>query len=391
MSKLNPTLSVILIDTSYWLYYRFFSLRNWYAHAYPEKYINKNKNEFNMEYNWLEDELFMTKYKKLFVDNIKKICKKYKTKMENVVFCIDCTHNDIWRHKIVNSENEKINKINEEKKQKKTEPEPPLEPEPLPEPPLEPEPEPLPEPLIEPYKGTRKASHKKNNFNSFNIFSYMKKSFIPLIKDNNNNTVKIMYCSCCEADDIIGHLSLYIENKWQENITNTNTPANTHAHTHAHTPTKKINIYILASDNDYLQVCNNNIKLINGIGKIISSEKDTTMYGDNYLLSKTLLGDKSDNIKCCTIDTGYIDTVISNTKYKNISKKYLKKIFENPETYNVFINILNDIRNNKLLNDIENKNIININKFAHNCTMMDFKMLPQNLKDKLYNLFNEIL
>ena len=39
MSKLNLDLPILLIDTSYWLYYRFFSLRNWYFRAYPEKYI----------------------------------------------------------------------------------------------------------------------------------------------------------------------------------------------------------------------------------------------------------------------------------------------------------------------------------------------------------------
>ena len=125
MSKLNPELPVILIDTSYWLYYRFFSLRNWYARAYPDNYINKTTNDistetstettnnfnnnfnkdFNIEHNWLEDEIFMTKYKKLFIENIKKICKKFKTKIENVVFCIDCPHNTIWRHNIINTEN----------------------------------------------------------------------------------------------------------------------------------------------------------------------------------------------------------------------------------------------------------------------------------------------
>ena len=85
MSKLNSNLPVILIDTSYWLYYRFFSLRNWYARAYPEKYANENKNTFNTNHNWLEDEVFMNKYKKLFIENIKKLCKKYKTKLENVL------------------------------------------------------------------------------------------------------------------------------------------------------------------------------------------------------------------------------------------------------------------------------------------------------------------
>ena len=50
MSKLNLDLPILLIDTSYWLYYRFFSLRNWYYRAYPEKYNNyaNDKNSFNV-------------------------------------------------------------------------------------------------------------------------------------------------------------------------------------------------------------------------------------------------------------------------------------------------------------------------------------------------------
>ena len=394
MSKLNPELPVILIDTSYWLYYRFFSLRNWYARAYPDNYINKTTDEstnapntnkdFNIEHNWLEDEIFMTKYKKLFIENIKKICKKFKTKMENVVFCVDCSHNTIWRHTIINTENEKNKLENETKKleneKNKLENETkklenkednigekiiePIEPN---EPPFEPI---LP---IEPYKGTRLESHKKNKFNSFNIFSYMKSKFIPTLKDNNNNNVKIIYCPKCEADDIIGQLSLYINNLYIEKQWKLN------------------NIYILANDNDYLQVCNKNIKLINGIGKIISGEQGDNKIGDKYLLSKILCGDRSDNIKCCNIDNGFLNSRIPNNNFKNVSKNGVEKIMSNPEIYNIFITLLNEIRTHKLLNEIENKNIININKFKHNCIMMDFQMIPQELKENLYILFRQII
>jgi hypothetical protein len=396
MSKLNPELPVILIDTSYWLYYRFFSLRNWYARAYPDNYINKtttdttdttdtttnnfNKN-FNIEHNWLEDEIFMTKYKKLFVENIKKICKKFKTKMENVVFCIDCPHNTIWRHTIINTENEKQKIENEKQKienekqkieneKQKIENENNNDNDNIKEKLIEPI---MPIELIEPYKGTRLESHKKNKFNSFNIFSYMKTKFIPTLKDNNNNNVKIINCPKCEADDIIGQLTLYIHNLYIEKQWQLNT------------------IYILANDNDYLQVCNNNIKLINGIGKIISGEQGVNKMGDKYLLSKILCGDRSDNIKCCDIDNGYLHSGIPNKTFKNISKNGIEKLISNPEKYNVFITLLNEIRNNKLLNDIENKHIININKFKHNCIMMDFQMIPVELKENLYKLFREII
>ena len=401
MTKINSDLPVILIDTSYWLYYRFFSLRNWYTHAYPENYVTEESNvetnaptNFNANHNWLEDELFMTKYKKLFVDNIKKLCKKFKTKLENVILCIDCSHNEIWRHSKVKTENEKINIKNETIKQKKIEKEK-KEKEKVDDGKVDDGKvvEEIEESIIEnikPYKGTRLESHKKNNFNSFNIFNYMKTKFIPTIKDNNNNTIKIIHCSKCEADDIIGQLSVYIDNHWKNQAHEGNECSEVSGTTKSQNQKK---IYILANDNDYLQVCNKNIKLINGLGKIISGDKGENYYGDKYLISKILLGDKSDNIKSCSIDSGYLHCGIPNNKIRNVTKKCIEIILGNPDKYTIFNTLLNDIRNNRELNS-DSSNIYSgndINIFRHNCNMMDFQMLPEELKQNLYALFSQII
>ena len=379
MSKLNLDLPILLIDTSYWLYYRFFSLRNWYYRAYPEKYNNyaNDKNSFNADYNWFEDEVFMTKYKKLFIENIKKICKKFNTKLENVVFCIDCPHNEIWRKTYITKLNKEIdtnNKtiINKNDNDNKNETHNQQE---------------QVQELIQDYKGTRLESHKKNRFNSFNIFNYMKTTFLPTLKDNNGAPLKIISCSQCEADDIIGHLTLYIQTLKRE--------------------TKPI-IYILANDNDYLQICNNKVKLINGVGKIISVSQNgngngnCNTIGDNYLLSKILLGDKSDNIKCCVVNMGYICSGIPNSNFKNVGKSCISKIFNNKELLKVFYDLLISIRNNTINGSYNNSyvgsfsgddinKIIDINKFKHNCIMMDFKMIPLELKQTLYSLFNKFI
>ena len=388
MSKLNLDSPILLIDTSYWLYYRFFSLRNWYFRAYPEKYNNNDKNSFNADYNWFEDKVFMSKYKKLFIENIKKICKKFKIKLDNVIFCIDCPHNDIWRktyitklnekidinnEKIINEKNKNNNNDNNEKHKNQDKNEDNNE-----------EQE-IIEELIQEYKGTRLESHKKNRFNSFNIFNYMKTIFLPTLKDDNNNPIKILSCSQCEADDIIGHFTLYI---------------------------KKLNIqkipiiYILANDNDYLQICNDKVKLINGVGKIISISQESnsnnnsnninTTIGDNYLLSKILLGDKSDNIKCCRLNIGYLCSGIPNNNFKNVGKSYVSKIYSNPELFNIFYTLLINIRNNTVdnnttINGISINKIIDINKFKHNCIMMDFQMIPIELKRDLNTLFIQII
>ena len=348
MSKLNADLPVILVDTSYWLYYRYFALRNWYNRAYPENII-ANPN-YNSEHNWLEDEIFMCKYKKLFIDNIKKLCKLYKTVLSNTVFCIDCPHKEIWRCELTNE-----------------------------------------------YKGTRLESHKKNQFNSFNIFSYIKKYFLPELQTKCG--IKIADCSRCEADDIIGWSAPYLINK-----------------------NYKI-IYILGNDNDYLQICNDKIILINGIGKSISrcdssnsnsnnnsisnnssSNNNYKYIGEKYLISKILLGDVSDNIKGCSIDTGFLNNNTNNNinncsgEYKKINKLISNTIINNKEKYEKLQNILEEIRRgNNNLKDITINNItidskiILDDKFKKNAILMDFKMIPNELKNNLEILFNKII
>ena len=342
MSKLNIELPVILVDTSYWMYYRYFALRNWYNRAYPENIIN-NPN-FNADHNWLEDKIFMCKYKKLFIDNIKKLCKLYKTLLSNTVFCIDCQHKEIWRCE-----------------------------------------------LTEEYKGTRLESHKKNQFNSFNIFSYIKKYFLPELKEKYG--IKIIECSKCEADDIIGHFSPY--------LINININVNNNY--------KKV--YILGNDNDYLQICNENIILINGVGKIISrydissdniitdngngNRNNDKYIGERYLISKILLGDISDNIKGCSIDSGFCNntTHICNGEYKKIHKSMINTILNNKEKYEILHNILLEIQNNsnnQINNSIYTKIFID-DKFKKNAMLMDFKMIPNELKLNMELLFNQLL
>ena len=347
MSKLNKVFPVILVDTSYWLYYRYFALRNWYNRAYPDNIIN-NPN-FNAEHNWLDDEIFMCKYKKLFVENIKKLCKLFNTVLSNTVFCIDCPHKEIWRCE-----------------------------------------------LTEAYKGTRLESHKKNQFNSFNIFSYIKKHFLPELKEKYN--IKILECSRCEADDIIGYYAPYLSNI---NTNNTNTNINT-----TNNICKKV--YILGNDNDYLQICNDNIVLVNGVGKVISrcnsnsdsnsnsgsSSNNNKYIGEKYLISKILLGDVSDNIKGCMIDSGFINnnnntnTNICNGEYRKIHKSLIKLIIDNKDKYEILQNILYQLRNNN--NTLDTKLFLD-DKFKKNAILMDFKLIPNELKNNLEILFNQIL
>jgi len=361
MSKLDKKYPVLLVDTSFWLYYRFFALRNWYKRAYPD--ITSQPN-FNLEHDWLNDEIFITKYKKLFIDNIKSICKTYKTVLTNVVFCIDCSHKDIWRM--------------EDNKD---------------------------------YKGTRLDSHLKNEFNSYNLFTHIKKMYLPQLQVLYG--VKIFFNNKCEADDIIGHFSPYLVNN------NFST------------------VYILANDNDYLQICSEKIIMINGNnkkpignGKITVSRKrrdlnntlttvnlasiednsddneistivadecadecaedDDINYGIKYLIKKILLGDSSDNIKCCGIDNGYLDTGIPTNQYRNVYKTLAMTIINNSNKYELLKGILDKIRNGIIKNDSDSQ-ISFVKNFYNNTRLMDFQMLPSNLKNELTNKFNNFI
>ena len=70
---MDPNSDICLVDVSYNVFYRFFALRQWYKRAHPDKNIPDN-------YDWLADEVFMTKYRKLFFENIFKVLKKRKSK-----------------------------------------------------------------------------------------------------------------------------------------------------------------------------------------------------------------------------------------------------------------------------------------------------------------------
>lgn len=325
MGKLDKKYPVLLVDTSFWLYYRFFALRNWYKRAYPD--IVGNNPNFNMEHNWFEDEIFMTKYQTLFINNIKAICKKYKTVLLNVVFCIDCSHKNMWRL--------------EENKD---------------------------------YKGTRLDSHLRNEFNSYNLFSYIKKTYLPQLQLLYG--IKIIYNNKCEADDIIGYFAPYlISNGFAK-------------------------VLLLANDNDYLQICSDKIFMINGNGQPnentnISSvlPDNIVLCGEKYLIKKILIGDTSDNIKCCSVNKSFLEAGITGTNvnvYRNIFKNTANNIIHDSNKYEKIKDILNKIRNGIILS-ADNKELEFIRNFYENTVLMDFQMLPSNLKNELIYKFNNLI
>ena len=91
----NPNPTFILIDGSYFCFYRYYSLLNWWKNAYPE--------EIDVLQNPYQNEKFVDKFKKIFIDNIQKIPKNLKldkTITPIIIVGKDCKRANIWRNQL---------------------------------------------------------------------------------------------------------------------------------------------------------------------------------------------------------------------------------------------------------------------------------------------------
>ena len=336
MSKLNLHKSVLLVDASYWIYYRFFALRRWYFTANPEKQIPD-------DYNWLADEVFMAKYEKLFFDGVRNFCADVSVPLgANIIFCIDCPHKEIWR----------LAHCSE-------------------------------------YKGTRVESHKRNNFSSYDIFTFVKQKILPTLIEKYK--INVLLSEKCEADDLVGTIAPYLIQKMNEiNVDNDDN-------------NNESCVYIMANDKDYIQICNSRVKLFDGNGKNIC-EKYNTEWNNKYLMSKILMGDVSDNIMACEIDIGFIkneDCESRNKNYKKCTKAVVAKLLANENKYTYLETYLTKIRQGNedgdRDGDLDNNNktnqdsLFNNEQFKANALLIDFQLIPNHLKQNIFNLIEKLL
>lgn len=99
----------ILIDTSYFVFYRYYAVLNWL-----KRYKMENINIETL----MENKEYIDKYKKTFENNLKDLMKIYKVLPENVYWIKDCPRENIWRLELypeykANRE-EKLNTFNKE-------------------------------------------------------------------------------------------------------------------------------------------------------------------------------------------------------------------------------------------------------------------------------------
>jgi len=92
MNVSNPNHTFIFIDGSYFCFYRYHSLLNWWKNAYPE--------ETDVLQNPYQNDKFVDKFKKTFIDNIQKIPKNLKLENPIIIVGKDCKRANIWRNQL---------------------------------------------------------------------------------------------------------------------------------------------------------------------------------------------------------------------------------------------------------------------------------------------------
>ena len=231
--------------------------------------------------------------------------------------------------------------------------------------------------LVKDYKGTRTDSHKKAKFFCYKIFSYAEeKIIIPFVNQSKSHIIRYPKA---EGDDINAVLVKY--------IININSDAN---------------INIIGTDRDYIQLCNKNIYLIDIKGRNISDDTlDDEICQIKYLIAKILVGDVSDNIESCYINSSFLikHNIISikpKKEYIKCNKKLVDSLIRTSDTYNIIINLFKYNRNNsgnrnldENSNKIENNlnTIFENNQFLVNQNLIDFHFIPNNIKDGILKSF----
>ena len=153
--------NVILVDSSYTSFYRFFATLRWFSFANKDEY-----KEFkgDAKYDWSKNEVFIEKYKKMYLESIIKLVGKKVYNKSKVIFCLDTPKEQVWRSK-----------------------------------------------LMDDYKGERADLSLKNNFKP--TFQLTYNELIPNLIEQNPEKITSIRVPEIEADDVIALTVKYIRQK----------------------------------------------------------------------------------------------------------------------------------------------------------------------------------
>lgn len=260
---LDVSKPVLLVDGSYFIFYRFFAVLNWWN--------RQEENNGKTATDAMNDVLFKDKYKKLFENNLRNLAKVYEVPWSNIVFVKDCPRDQIWRNALYPS-----------------------------------------------YKATRDNARSAKSFDS-RVFTITINNILPSLG------CQVMDSDKLEADDVIGIIVRHIYSKY-----------------------KDVDMTVITNDNDYVQLCSlsTNLSIVNLNGLQIKERIEIDDV-NLYLLYKSILGDKSDNIPPIAAKCG-IKTAL--------------KLAKNPDE----------------LNKLFDKNPAAKTQFLLNKLLMDFEQIPEH-------------
>jgi 5'-3' exonuclease len=276
--------NIILIDTSYISFYRFFATLKWYKLANPE--ICKKLDLQN--YNWIENEEFMDKYNKMYLESIRKIIS---TKIYNdsfIIFCMDTPKEQVWRTKLQDT-----------------------------------------------YKQEREDLTLKYNFKP--VLKYTFKKLIPKILSESNVIVSFRF-KHLEADDIIGIIADYIRDK-NIYIISGDTDFYQLGRRNLYFISFKIFKGCKLLQDSSSRVLISDLNSIANYGKLSKNKKIlelNELEAKLLLKIKILLGDKSD----------FISAVLPS----NMSSKFKKNLIESDDLLNEYLDNNKEIKKKYLLN-----------------------------------------
>ncbi len=160
-NKQNEQKPLILVDTSYTSFYRFFATIRWYSFSHKEEF---EKVKSDNKYDWTTNKIFMEKYEKMYLDSIIKLVKKKTFDNSQIIFCMDSPKEKLWRTQIQCD-----------------------------------------------YKADRADMSLKHNFKP--VFAYTYDTMIPQFIKSNPKSIYKLRVDSMEADDLIAIISMYLERK----------------------------------------------------------------------------------------------------------------------------------------------------------------------------------
>jgi len=232
-SNTNNKQTFVFVDGSYYCFHRYYSLLNWWKNAFPEDSLE----------NPIENHVFVEKFKKTFVETLQQIPKKlnlFKPKPRGKNKTSTLTSDDEPIIKMIVGRDCKREHIWRND-------------------------------FYDKYKATRPNGGAQDGFMGGPFFkmAYEENLF------QQAGAEQILYHPRLEADDCIAIYVKHLVKKYSAN---------------------ECSIYIITSDNDYLQLIKENVHIYNLAFKNLKESKVFTGNPEKDLKIKTIMGDTSDNI-----------------------------------------------------------------------------------------------